>query len=139
MANSDDEQFKNYLNSFRPVTPEPLHVKRYPVRARRLFTLAAAAASIAAIVLVVLLLSRSRQRVLSPTAGSSANQEIAWQPLASSSRSQLSTPRLTKLALDDHEAFDEIMREKVRTQFPPMNGEQSALRVLAQEQEERTK
>jgi hypothetical protein len=45
----------------------------------------------------------------------------------------LPTLALTKLALDDHHAFDEFMTEKVQSQFPRMNGEQSALRALAKE------
>jgi negative regulator of sigma E activity len=128
MANLDDEQFKSYLKSFRPVAPEPLPVERHLGRAGRLFALTVTAAvSLAAVVLVAVLLFRARHRL------PAANEQVAMQPLESSNPSQIGTPILTKLALDDQEAFDEFMNEKVRTQFPPMNSEGSALRILAKE------
>jgi len=134
MANPDDEQLKSYLKSFHPVVPEPLRTRAYPAKAGRLFALATTAAvSLAAIGLVVVLLSRSWQHVPRPATKSSPSREIAVQSLNSARGSQISTTLLTKLALDDHEAFDELMTEKVRTQFPLMKDEQSALRVLAKE------
>jgi site-specific recombinase len=137
MTSPDDEQFKSYLKGFRPVPPEPLQTRRHSVRARRLFTLAAGAtAGLAAIVVVLLLPSRTRERIVSTADVSSPNQETATRvarTLSSAKRSQMSTPALTKLALDDRETFNELMTEKLRTQFPSMNGEQSALRVLAKE------
>jgi hypothetical protein len=44
-----------------------------------------------------------------------------------------SMPALTNLALDDHAAFDKFMTDEVQTQFPSMQSDQSALRVLAKE------
>lgn len=132
MANRDDDQFESYLKSFQPVAPEPLRLEKHPIRTGRLFVLSATAAlSLLALVVVLALLSRTWQRL--PPATPSANQKVATRPRENTNRSQMSTPMLAKLALDDHEAFDELMAEKVRTQFPPMKDEQSALRVLAKE------
>jgi hypothetical protein len=43
----------------------------------------------------------------------------------------MSTPVLTKLALDDSKAFDALLTDESQTVLPSMQGEQSALRVLA--------
>jgi hypothetical protein len=42
-------------------------------------------------------------------------------------------PALTKLALDDDQAFDRLLTDESRTAFPVMHAEPSALRVLAKE------
>jgi hypothetical protein len=42
-------------------------------------------------------------------------------------------PALTKLALDDDQAFDRLLTGESRAAFPAMQAEQSALRVLAKE------
>lgn len=140
MVDPDDNQFETYLKSFHPVVPEPLPAKRSVRRSRRLLVLAAtAAAGLAAAVIVIVLLSRSSQPVPQLTGRSSPTQEMDVQSLNLASRSQISTTLLTKLALDDHQAFDEFMTEKLRAQFPPMKDERSALRVLAKESEERTR
>jgi hypothetical protein len=137
MANSDDEQFKNYLKSFRPVTPQSLQAKRHLAKPRRLFAVAVGvAASLAATVIVVLLLSHSREHTLSTGKRSVTEQTTMLQtsrPIASATQSKISTPVLTKLALEDPEAFNTLMTERLQTQFPAMKGEQSALRVLAKE------
>jgi hypothetical protein len=44
---------------------------------------------------------------------------------------QISTVALTKLALDDSRAFDDLLARESQTMFPGMEGKQSALRVLA--------
>jgi hypothetical protein len=138
MANSDDEQFKNYLKSFRPVTPQSLQAKRHLVKPRRLFAVAVGvAASLAATVIVVLLLSHSRKHTLSTRKSRSVTEQTTMlqtsRPIASAKQSKISTPVLTKLALEDSEAFNTLMTERLQTQFPAMKGEQSALRVLAKE------
>jgi hypothetical protein len=44
---------------------------------------------------------------------------------------RISTVALTRLALDDSEAFDALLARESQTMFPGMQGNQSALRVLA--------
>jgi hypothetical protein len=48
-------------------------------------------------------------------------------------QTQMSTPALTKLALDDSEAFDALLARESRTVLPSMQDEHSALRVLSKE------
>lgn len=132
MANWDDEQFESYLKSFHPVAPEPLKLEKHPIRTGRLLVLTTTAAvGLVALVFVVTRFHRTWYRL--PAATPSANQLVVTRPRENTNRSQISTPILTKLALDDEETFDELMAEKVRTQFPSMKDEQSALRVLAKE------
>jgi hypothetical protein len=44
---------------------------------------------------------------------------------------RISTVALTRLALDDSQAFDALLARESQTMFPGMQGNQSALRVLA--------
>jgi hypothetical protein len=44
---------------------------------------------------------------------------------------RISTVALTKLALEDSEAFDVLLARESQTMFPGMQGSRSALRVLA--------
>ncbi|MGA7969290.1 MAG: hypothetical protein WCC32_12520 [Terriglobales bacterium] len=44
---------------------------------------------------------------------------------------RISTVALTKLALDNSQAFDALLSRESQTMFPGMQGNQSALRVLA--------
>jgi hypothetical protein len=136
MPERNDEQFESYLKSFRPVDPEPLplHTKTHSVSARRRSVLAiSAVACLAAVALVFIVLSRSPE---------STNEQAVSNPFsdartfsASRDAESIDLPKLalTKLALDDHHAFDEFMTDKVQSQFPSMKSEQSALRVLAKE------
>jgi ferric-dicitrate binding protein FerR (iron transport regulator) len=127
MPEPNDEQFEKYLKNFRPVDPEPLPVrtKKHAAGANRRSALAACAvACLAAAALVMIVLPRGPR----PT-----NNQSPAQITNNSQHTELSMPALTNLALDDHAAFDKFMTEEVQTQFPPMQSEQSALRVLARE------
>ncbi len=127
MPEPNDEQFEKYLKNFRPVDPEPLPVrtKKHAAGANRRSALAACAvACLAAVALVMIVLPRA------PKPG--YNQEPSAIP-NNAQHTEISMPALTNLALDDHAAFDKFMTDEVQTQFPSMQSEQSALRVLAKE------
>jgi hypothetical protein len=131
MPDTDEKQFESYLKSFRPVDPEPLPLggKTHSVGARRRSALAVTAvACMTAIALVLIVSSHNQQN---------GNDQPASHTFSNSSDNvkptKISAPVLTRLALDDHQSFDEFMSEKVQSQFPPMKSEQSALRVLAKE------
>jgi hypothetical protein len=127
MSDSNDEQFEKYLKNFRPVDPEPLPVrtKRHAAGANRRSALAACAvACLAATALVMIVLPRE------PQPGN--NRELPAIP-NDAQHAEMSMPALTNLALDDHAAFDKFMTDELRTKFPSMQSDQSALRVLAKE------
>ncbi len=133
MPDTDEKQFESYLKSFRPVDPEPLPLggKTHSVGARRRSALAVTAvACMTAIALVLVLIVSSHNQ-------QNGNDQPASHTFSNSSDNakptKISAPVLTRLALDDHQSFDEFMSEKVQSQFPPMKSEQSALRVLAKE------
>jgi hypothetical protein len=127
MPEPNDEQFEKYLKSFRPVDPEPLPVrtkKRAAGASSRSALAASAVACLAAVALVVIVLPHSpRPTDDQAPAGLQDNAE----------HDRMSTAALTRLALEDHAAFDKLMTNEVQTQFPSMQSEQSALRVLAKE------
>src|ERR1700684_467408 len=127
MPEPNDEQFEKYLKNFRPVDPEPLPIrtKKHTAGANSRSALAACAvACLAAVALVVIVLPHSSQ-----PSGNPAPVELP----NNARRDRISTPTLTRLALDDHAAFDEFITDKIQSQFPPMSTEQSALRVLAKQ------
>ena len=136
MSDADDKQFESYLKNFRPVDPEllPLHTKTHFASARGRSALAVSSvACLAAAALVLIVLSRNTEGVTEtaiPLPGAGAP---AFSARSTEKRIELPTIVLTKLALDDHRAFDEFMTDKTRSQFPSMNSEQSALRVLAKQ------
>jgi ferric-dicitrate binding protein FerR (iron transport regulator) len=127
MPEPNDEQFEKYLKNFRPVDPEPLPVrtKKHAAGANRRSALAATAvAGLAAVALVVIMLPHTSQ----PT------PDQAQPPIPNSAQhKEISISAVTRLALDDRTAFNEFMTQKVQTQFPAMNSEQSTLRILARE------
>jgi hypothetical protein len=127
MSEPNDEQFEKYLRNFRPVDPEPLPIrtKKHVAGANSRSALAACAvACLAAVALVA---------IVQPHSSQPSNDQAAPQLQDSANHDCISTPALTRLALDNHAAFDEFMSDKVRTQFPSMHSAQSALRVLAKE------
>lgn len=127
MPEPNDEQFEKYLRNFRPVDPEPLPVrtKKHAAGASsRSALVACAVGCLAAVAAVVIVLPRNSRP---------SNYQAAAEPRDDARHDKISTPALTRLALDDHAAFDEFMSDKVQTQFPSMQSAQSALRVLAKE------
>jgi hypothetical protein len=136
MPEPNDEQFESYLRSFRPVDPEPLplHTKTHSVSARRRSALAVSAvACLAAAALVVIVLPRGQKGVSERADSQRVSDANASNGAHGGRRVELPTIALTKLALDNGQAFDEFMTYKTQSQFPPMNSEESALRVLAKE------
>jgi len=123
----DDEQFKIYLKSFRPLAPQALPIAGVGntpgSRLRIAFAFTAVGCLAAASVLLI---------VISHRADRAGIQAISPAEIQAS-RVEPSTPVLTRLALDEHEAFAEFLSEKAKSQFPAMRSERSTLRVLARE------
>jgi hypothetical protein len=135
MSDGDDKQFESYLKNFLPVDPEPLtlRTKIHSAGTRGRSALAVSAvACLAAIALVFVVLSRGPE-VANEPASRPFNDTNLPSANNDAKRIEMPTPVLTKLALDDHRAFDQVMTEKFQSQFPSMKSEQSALRVLARE------
>ena len=135
MPDFDDKQFEGYLKGFRPVEPEPLplRIRRQSAGTRRSALAASVVGCLAVAALAVIVLSDGRN---------GTTQLVASQPLSdtiqisgSSNRKRVEMPAiaLTRLALDDHAAFEQFMTDKTQSQFPPMNTERSALRILAKQ------
>src|SRR5579863_1582039 len=98
MPEPNDEQFEKYLRNFRPVDPEPLPVRteKHAAGANSRSALAACAvACLAAVALVMIVLPHSSQ----PT------NDQAPAPRSDAKQDNISTPALTRLALDDRAAF----------------------------------
>ncbi len=136
MVYRDDERLKSYLKEFRPVAPPPLPTKKRLFVRPRLVVASAAGALAATLVLAILFFYIHELGV--PTHnGSPATQQITISqpccPIVSLKQSTLGTPALTKLALEDSEAFGRVMTERLKTQLPAMEDERSTLRILAKE------
>jgi len=138
MSDPNDEQFENYLKSFRPLDPDPLplRTKTHSVSVRRRSALAVSAvACLAAVALVVIVLSSGREGAHEQSVSRPLSDADAFSGTNDGKRVGLPTIALTKLALDNHQAFDEFITDKTQSQFPPMSTEHSALRVLAKQWE----
>jgi Spy/CpxP family protein refolding chaperone len=136
MHEPNDEQFENYLKNFRPIDPEPLplRTKTNSAGARRRSALAVSAVTcLAAAALVVIALPRGHEGATEQSIERPSSDANAFRGTNDGRRQALPTIALTKLALDDRQAFDDFMTDKNQSQFPPMNTERSALRVLAKE------
>jgi hypothetical protein len=134
VSNADDKQFERYLRNFRPINPEPrpLHIKTHSVSARRRSALAVSAvACLAVVALAFIVLSHGQGNESEQSASRPYSDADAFSRSNDAKRVELPTIALTKLALDNHQAFDKFMTDKTQSQFPPMNTEHSALRVLA--------
>lgn len=136
MPDPDDVRFEHYLKNFRPIDPEPrpLHTKTHSVSARRRSALAVSAvACLAAVSLSFIVLPRGQENESEQSASRPFNDADAFSESNDANRVELPTIALTKLALDNHQAFDKFMTDKTQSQFPPMNAERSALRILARQ------
>jgi hypothetical protein len=136
MPDTNDAQLESYLKSFRPLDPEPLplHVKTHSVSARRRSALAVfTVACSATVALVVIMLSRGPESSSEQLVSRPFSDAGAFVESKDGKRIGLPMIGLTKLALDNHQAFEEFMTDKTQSQFPPMNAEHSALRVLAKQ------
>ena len=127
MSDRDDKQFEIYLKSFRPVAPESLPIPavgNVPGSRRRAALAFATVGCLTAAALSLAAISHRAQQV-----GVQAISAVEVQ----ANQVEPSTPVLTRLAFDEHHAFDDFMSEKAQSQFPEMKREQSTLRVLAKE------
>lgn len=129
MPDRGEEQFENYLRSFRPIDPEAVpvpiaaHAGTATATRRRIVLAFTVTGCLAAAALLLITLPNARR----------ATDKAVSTPAIEAGRSNTSTPTLTRLALDEHDAFADFMTEKAKLQFPPMRSDQSTLRVLAKE------
>jgi hypothetical protein len=133
MASQDDEQFKGYLKSFRPLVPQALHNQRNSSKGRRAFAAAAGATvALAATIVVALLLHRNGEHAAKTSNGSPVTYQTVMAA-SSTKQSEIGTPVLTRLALEDPDAFNALMAMKLKAQFPAMMNDESTLRILAED------
>lgn len=120
MQQHDEDDLERYLKKFQPRAIRQLEVRRQTGNSwlRRL-----------AAVVVVLAGSISLWYAQRKTAKPPEKPTI--QAVRSITNIHMSTPVLTKLALDDSKAFDALLTNESQTVLPSMQGKQSALRVLA--------
>lgn len=120
MQQHDEDDLERYLKKFQPRAIRQLEVRRQTGNSwlRRL-----------AAVVVVLAGSISLWYAQRKTAKPPEKPTI--QAVRSITNIHMSTPVLTKMALDDSKAFDALLTNESQTVLPSMQGEQSALRVLA--------
>lgn len=119
-----DEDLVRYLKEFRPRAIRPLEMRRPTGNSWLRWLTAAAAVGFAGSILFwhgQINKTKPPERI-----GAPASIEVM-------SQTHLSTPALTKLALDDEEAFDALLADESRNALPSMRSDQSALRVLAKE------
>jgi|HubBroStandDraft_5_1064220.scaffolds.fasta_scaffold357869_2 hypothetical protein len=120
-----DEDIERYLRKFQLRAIGPLEMPR-GVRSRQLRWLAAVAVVVFAACFV--LWYGDHQRSSPEPRTTSEVRSSGFLP-----PTRINTLALTKLALDDSKAFDVVLADESRAMFPNMQGEQSALRVLAKE------
>jgi hypothetical protein len=120
MQQHDEDDLERYLKKFQPRAIRQLEVRRQTGNSwlRRM-----------AAVVVVFAGSISLWYAQRKTAKPPEKPTI--QAVRSITNIHMSTPVLTKLALDDSKAFDALLTNESQTVLPSMQGEQSALRVLA--------
>jgi len=119
------EELERYLRTFQPRPIRQLGVPQ--AGSRRVWRLAAAAIVIFAAGVLLWYAQRKEGR---------AREMVTIQHGRSSAgmpHARRSIPALTKLALDDSEAFDAFLTDESQSLLPSMQSEQSALRVLAKE------
>jgi hypothetical protein len=121
-----DEDLERYLRTFKPRAVRSLEVRGYP-ETRWLQRLVVAAA----VVLVGGVSFWYSQRQIAKPSNQVATQAVPFITVTPQAR--MNTPALTKLALDDSEAFEALLARESRTVLPGMQEEQSALKVLAKE------
>jgi len=121
-----DEEMERYLGKFQPRAIRQLEI---PGRAEKLWMRRMAEAAVLVLAVGVSLWYAHHKTIAPP--------EIAKLPNAQLTRSgpqaRMNTLVLAKLAFEDNTAFDTLLTEASRTALPRMEGQQSALRVLARE------
>lgn len=127
MPDRNDEQVEIYLKSFQPLAPATLSfriVGHAPHSRRRIAFAFGAVGCLTSAALLLIALSHRAERVGVPALSGPEIQATLGQP---------STPALTRLALEHHNAFADFMTEKAQSQFPEMESKRSMLRVLAKD------
>jgi hypothetical protein len=128
MGRQDDDQeeeIERYLKRFQPRAVRPL---RMPPQTGRVWFL-----RLAVTAGVILIGGLALWYTLRQTAQPSQARAIHDVRSEARSHPRISTLALTRLALNDSKAFDNVLTERSRTMFPSMQGEGSALRALAKE------
>jgi hypothetical protein len=128
MGRQDDDQgreMERYLKRFQPRSIRPLQMPPQTGSAWLLRLAVAAGVTLAG----GLALWYAPRQTAQPS------QAHTIHDVRSEARShpRMSTLALTELAVDNSKAFDSVLAERSRTMFPSMQGEGSALRVLAKE------
>ena len=121
-----DEKMESYLKEFRPRAIRPLEQERQSptVWPRRL---AAAAVIVLVGGLSVWFSRRETTTVPQAASDSQPRQSIEFGPKT------MNTFLLTRLALEDSKTFSAVLTEESRRVLPSLQGQESTLRVLAEE------
>lgn len=121
-----EQDIELYLRKFQPRAVRPLEIPRR-AESPQLRWLAAMAVVVFAGCVALWYGSRPTTMPAGPRVISERGS-VGFRPPM-----RISTLALTKLALDDSEAFDAVLTDESRNMFPKMREERSALRVLAKE------
>jgi ferric-dicitrate binding protein FerR (iron transport regulator) len=121
-----DEEMERYLKEFRPRAIRPLE-KEAPSHRAWLRPLAAAAAIVLAAGLCLWWSRRETATV--PQASSESQTRVS----PASTEKRMNSLFLTKLALEDDQAFNAVLSEQSRRVLPSLQGHESTLRVFAAE------
>lgn len=121
-----DEEMEQYLRNFQPLAVRPLEILQ---RSGNMWSRRLAAAAV-----LVLASGLSLWYAHHQTPGSRETASVLEvRNTPSGPQRTPSTLFLTKLAMEDSQAFDAMMTKESRMELPDMQGEQSTLRVLAKE------
>ena len=122
MKQEDDKELERYLKQFELRAARPLHLPQASERRWTWQLVAAAALVLAGGIPLWFVPDRAGP------AGGVAVHDL--QPAKTQTFKRVSTLVLTQAALEDQRTFEAIMTSQAQAMFPPMDGEQSALRIL---------
>ena len=126
--NQPDDEMERYLRQFQPRPVRALKVVPHAGLFLRWRLAAAAAAGVALFAGSFLWVTHRDAQRLPPTLNVRANKANG------AGERQLESPlALTRLALSDNDKLESLLAEESRAELPPLQGEQSTLRVLGKE------
>ena len=127
---NDDKEIEQYLKGLHPRAIGPLKLEplKMPTQSWTAWFLRLAVVAVVVLAGGFALWNAPRQTLKPKDSG--AIPEVQSRVLP---RSRVSTLALTELALSDSKEFDRLVTEESGAMFPNMQGEESALRVLAKE------